>query len=479
MQAMKSLFNNSKLSITNSNNIARKAHRLFSTSKGPSIFPEFEASEGLTIPIIIKNYNKSNVQSTKESKSLNNFSDSARTASNGTSVSQGSWFLEGKKSGLLSKGPELYWSDLQETRQELSWYLTEQCKLRDNKTSDTTGTQWRTSSTSTSNNNSNPMQWYNDWQATYTKQPSISSQKAQFEILHNNESKSNNQTYSPSDVSINTAQTDNNSNVSNTANHRQLFINLAKRLGVRTYEDWYYINILDVKDAEIRSLLMTHYDNSLIRALISVYPEFDWKIYKFETSFKGILNNEINRDAMDKEIEELNGNPKCEDPNTTYNKYKDHWQVRLFNAKPLPSYILNQQPQHPSIHNTRSNQQQLVIPTPEKDLLFDYIKKMFPDIEVSKNFTYQKFEYSDTKRPFNITVYIPSLKLGFDYFEDPNTSCQYAVGANYSVNLFNRSKKNVCDKLGITLIEVPSWWDRKSESLLVAIRRCRPDVFKK
>jgi len=451
------------------------------------MFPELEASEVFTIPIIIKNYsNKSNVQqssSTKESKSLNNFGDSSI---NTTSVSQGNWLLEGKKSGLLSKGPELYWSDLQETRQELSWYLTEQCKLRDNSTSDTIGTQWRTpstssaSSTSTSstsiNNNSNPMQWYLDWQAVYTKQPSVSSQKTQFEVLRNNESKSNNQTYSPSDVSINTTQTD---NVSNTANHRQLFISLAKRLGVRTYEDWYYINILDIKDKEIRSLLMTHYDNSLIRALLSVYPEFDWKIYKFETSFKGILNNEMDRDAMDKEIEELNGNPRCEDPNTTYNKYKDHWQVRLFHAKPLPSYILNrQQPHHPSIHNTHSSQRQLVIPTPEKDLLFDYIKKMFPGVEVSKNFSHKQFEYSDTKRPFNISVYVPSLKLGFDYFEDPNTSCQYAVGANYSVNLFNRSKKNVCDKLGITLIEVPSWWDRKSESILVAIKRCRPDIFK-
>jgi hypothetical protein len=41
------------------------------------------------------------------------------------------------------------------------------------------------------------------------------------------------------------------------------------------------------------------------------------------------------------------------------------------------------------------------------------------------------------------------------------------------------SKSELCKKMGITLIEVPFWWDRKRESLAATIFSHRPDLFAK
>ena len=38
-------------------------------------------------------------------------------------------------------------------------------------------------------------------------------------------------------------------------------------------------------------------------------------------------------------------------------------------------------------------------------------------------------------------------------------------------------KAEACKELGITLIEVPYWWDRSISSLAVTIYNARPDLF--
>jgi hypothetical protein len=41
----------------------------------------------------------------------------------------------------------------------------------------------------------------------------------------------------------------------------------------------------------------------------------------------------------------------------------------------------------------------------------------------------------------------------------------------------DKQKTELCKKQGITLIEVPYWWDRKSSSLAVTVYTIRPDLF--
>jgi hypothetical protein len=42
--------------------------------------------------------------------------------------------------------------------------------------------------------------------------------------------------------------------------------------------------------------------------------------------------------------------------------------------------------------------------------------------------------------------------------------------------LKDEEKRATCERQGITLIEIPHWWDRSREGLLAAIKKARPDA---
>jgi hypothetical protein len=43
---------------------------------------------------------------------------------------------------------------------------------------------------------------------------------------------------------------------------------------------------------------------------------------------------------------------------------------------------------------------------------------------------------------------------------------------------FDLNKSKICASQGITLIQVPYWWDRQFESIAATIYNLRPDLFR-
>ncbi len=41
----------------------------------------------------------------------------------------------------------------------------------------------------------------------------------------------------------------------------------------------------------------------------------------------------------------------------------------------------------------------------------------------------------------------------------------------------DQEKKEICNRSGITLIEIPYWWDKKIETVAHAIHVTRPDIL--
>lgn len=61
---------------------------------------------------------------------------------------------------------------------------------------------------------------------------------------------------------------------------RELFDRLGIQLGVATMEDWYQVKPSDLT-SKARTILEECYDGILYRALSSIYPNFQWKFWKF------------------------------------------------------------------------------------------------------------------------------------------------------------------------------------------------------
>lgn len=64
--------------------------------------------------------------------------------------------------------------------------------------------------------------------------------------------------------------------------HRQFFDELARKLEIKKWEDWYNITYDDVKHNPNGSAVLSHYNYNAAKAVMNVYPEIKWKTWKFK-----------------------------------------------------------------------------------------------------------------------------------------------------------------------------------------------------
>ncbi len=73
-------------------------------------------------------------------------------------------------------------------------------------------------------------------------------------------------------------------------------------------------------------------------------------------------------------------------------------------------------------------------------------------------------------------VLIPSLHLAFEYQGRQHYEFTFH-GTPEAQQLRDQAKRAACVMAGITLIEIPYWWDNKKDSLMASIHAARPDVI--
>ena len=77
-------------------------------------------------------------------------------------------------------------------------------------------------------------------------------------------------------------------------NHKIYANWLKNELGYKEMEDWYNITANNIRDNYGGGLLSSYYDNSPIRFLKSVFPEYEWLEWKFIQTTKGFWKDEEN-----------------------------------------------------------------------------------------------------------------------------------------------------------------------------------------
>ena len=67
-------------------------------------------------------------------------------------------------------------------------------------------------------------------------------------------------------------------------------------------------------------------------------------------------------------------------------------------------------------------------------------------------------------------IFIPSKQLAFEYQGEQHYYDIYALGNLWSQKSKDEEKRIACKDKGITLIEIPYWWDKEKSSLMATIQ---------
>jgi len=75
-----------------------------------------------------------------------------------------------------------------------------------------------------------------------------------------------------------------------------------------------------------------------------------------------------------------------------------------------------------------------------------------------------------------LDIYIPSCGLAFEYQGHQHFYWNSKCGGLQSQKLRDLQKRNTCEQLGISLIQLPFWWDLKADTLTSLVHQIRPDL---
>lgn len=238
---------------------------------------------------------------------------------------------------------------------------------------------------------------------------------------------------------------------SSNSNLREYLDSAAKKFGVRTLDDWYFITSSQIKTLKIKSFI--HRYGGLIGMLSVVYPEHPW--------------------------------------NTKDIYIPNKSQQNLFK---FAKEIFNQaKKERKNINITTSDSTNQDVDRSED------VDDNSDDVEVHMEYVHPNLKYSTTNKQMEFDVFVPSFNLALEYqgeqhynnssnnnndsndleYQHQVNKLNKSSSINYSYGIQGRDeeKAQACLSVGITLISVPFWWDQSIQSLKVIINKERPDII--
>lgn len=95
---------------------------------------------------------------------------------------------------------------------------------------------------------------------------------------------------------------------------------------------------------------------------------------------------------------------------------------------------------------------------------------------ILEDYSHENLLYHSLTR-MQLDVFLPFEKLALEYQGQQHYKDCYSLGPQWIYQQRDIEKKMICNKNGITLIEIPYWWDFAKESLQATIYQIRPDLL--
>ena len=262
-------------------------------------------------------------------------------------------------------------------------------------------------------------------------------------------------------------------------NERKYFDYIANVLNIKSQEDWYRVEKKQIMNLKGGGLL-NRYNGNLFNALVSNYPEYSFDILKSRTPKTKYWNNITNVRNF---IIQLKKEFIIQRKNDWYRissgdigamggqgfLYNNSLFRRRSKKEKLPALLSVLYFIYPKVKWSKS----AFLATSKRSsqyFLYCCIRKYFPNCPIFENYKHPKLKYISSQNQIEFDVFIPNLEVAIEYQGAQHYEEVAGFGSNASIySHIDRQKKEICEKNGITLIIIPFWWNRFSESLLTTL----------
>eukprot|EP01114_Cavostelium_apophysatum_P000308 TRINITY_DN10288_c0_g1_i1.p1 TRINITY_DN10288_c0_g1~~TRINITY_DN10288_c0_g1_i1.p1 ORF type:complete len:454 (-),score=83.12 TRINITY_DN10288_c0_g1_i1:73-1410(-) len=285
------------------------------------------------------------------------------------------------------------------------------------------------------------------------------------------------------------------------SNHRRFFEELGRKLNIKRWQDWYEVDIAKEMKRSGGDGLLQSYGGSAIEAIIISFPEHCWKVWLFVHNKvpEGFWEEENNVSEYVRWLEkEFEIKHYTDWFSVTSKKINEKGGATLLHKR---GSLMNILPEMFPQYDWRQswNRRELIVSKSQK-ALFQVVQEIFPKADIYHGYPHPNLKYSSSNKTMEFDIFIPLYQLAFEFQgehhygreltlatsetshigSDIGSSMQFYEGAasDGSQMLRDAEKKEACKASGVTLIEVPYWWDKKKESLVATIRKFRPDLSK-
>jgi hypothetical protein len=230
----------------------------------------------------------------------------------------------------------------------------------------------------------------------------------------------------------------------------------SSQLNIKYPEQWYSISLNDILSNE-GSTLMDIYKDSLANALRTLYPEYEWNMWLFPNVptnfFLDFTNQRRYLDWLEDKL--------------SINSVEDWYDVSIqhicmFNGYPLVKngykslieLLQRHYPQHywnpKSFITTRDKTQHK---------LLRIVKELFKSYEIRSNEKIPDIKFPSSQTCITLDIYVPHFNLAFEYQGEHHYYFNKLYGYTNRQQERDEVKRQLCYAAGITLIEVPHWWN--------------------
>ena len=255
-------------------------------------------------------------------------------------------------------------------------------------------------------------------------------------------------------------------------NQKEFMDELGKKVGIHSetdFDKWYDQTIDFIESNGGRRLSIIH-KGQLGSILTNVYPNYNWRLWRFHRGIRRVLQSE---DEVNKMLEYLETALDIRQP-------EDWYRVTIENLNSLKVPVFYRTTEG-GIAALLSKRYPHIDWDPDAFFGRGYrrasqrwLAEMLTDLFPKESIL---VDYSHPELKFQLDVFFPELHLAFEY-QGLQHYEQLGVYGDLSDRLArDESKAAQCLAHGITLITVPFWWNKKRPALLAAILAERPDLF--